>query len=271
MNSGYSTVEVSHLIGLKPTQVRHFVRQKLLSPARGPGNQYNFSFRDVVLLRTAKSLLDASVTSRKTLRALRKMQNQLSDVRSLASLSVFVDGNNIVLREGPRVWNIETGQGHFDFSQDKQAAVKVIGQQRFIHSNELDDLDSDDWYNLGLDLEEIGGEKAVDAYYRAIDLDTTNADAHVNLGRLFQLRGNLKDAKRHYHQAIKAQPEHQLAHYNLGTIFDELDEVDTAQDYYHQAPGVPDAHFNLARIFEICGDELSALRHMRQFKSLTEG
>ena len=32
---GYSTQEVSDLIGLKPDQVRHYVRRDLLDPVRG--------------------------------------------------------------------------------------------------------------------------------------------------------------------------------------------------------------------------------------------
>ena len=103
-----------------------------------------------------------------------------------------------------------------------------------------------------------------DAYRQSIRLDPKNADAHVNLGRLYQLEGDLKHAKRHYELALTARPGHQLAYYNLGTVFDELDEVDKAADFYAQAPGIPDAHYNLARIRELQGDEVSALRHMRK-------
>ena len=46
----------------------------------------------------------------------------------------------------------------------------------------LKDLDSDEWYNLGLDLEEMDPIQAPDAYREAIRLDPFNADAHVNLG-----------------------------------------------------------------------------------------
>ena len=47
-------------------------------------------------------------------------------------------------------------------------------------------------------------------------------------------------------------------------------EVDSAAEYYRQAPAVPDAHFNLARISELKGDEVSALRHMREYRQLLE-
>ena len=92
----------------------------------------------------------------------------------------------------------------------------------------------------------------------------------MNLGRLYQLRGDLKHAKRHYELALTARPGHQLAFYNLGTVFDELDETGKAADFYEQAPAIPDAHYNLARICELKGDEVSALRHMRAYRDLID-
>ena len=67
---GYSTREVSELIGMKPDQVRHYVRRELIDPIRGEKGEYRFNFQDVVLLRTAKSLLDANVSSRKAYKIL---------------------------------------------------------------------------------------------------------------------------------------------------------------------------------------------------------
>ena len=114
-------------------------------------------------------------------------------------------------------------------------------------------------------------ERAPEAYQRAIELNPKNADAHVNLGRLLQLKGNLRQAKRHYERALKAVSNHQLALYNLGTVFDELDQMEQAAEYYRRAPGVPDAHFNLARIAELNGDELNAQRYMRSYRRLLDG
>ena len=54
----------------------------------------------------------------------------------------------------------------------------------------------------------------------------------------------------------------------MGTIFDELDELAKASDYYQRAPQVPDAHYNLARIRELEGDEISAQRHMKEYETL---
>ena len=267
----YATRDVSELIGLNADQVRHYVRRGLLAPERGEHGEYRFSFQDVVLLRTAKGLLDAQVSSRRAYKVLLKLKSELAEVKSLSAVRIFADGNNVVVREDTSVWNAESGQGHLNFAVSELADNVAALEQRARQTRSVaDELDSDDWYNLGLDLEEADPERAPDAYMRAIALDPKNADALVNLGRLFQMKGQLKQARRYYRRALDCDADHQLALYNLGTLFDELEELDTAAEYYRRALRIPDAHYNLARICEIRGDELAALRHLRQYQQLLE-
>ncbi|GIS19825.1 MAG: hypothetical protein CM15mP120_17410 [Pseudomonadota bacterium] len=47
---GYSTKQVSELIGMKPDRVRHYVRRRLLKPARSTRGHYRFSFQDVEII-----------------------------------------------------------------------------------------------------------------------------------------------------------------------------------------------------------------------------
>ena len=175
------------------------------------------------------------------------------------------------MRDDNHIWEVETGQVALDFAVEEAVGhVEELSDAHLFDAAQGSDLTSDEWYNLGLDLEEVEPVKAPDAYKEAIRIDPKNADAHVNLGRLYQLRGDLKHAKRHYELALTARPGHQLAYYNLGTVFDELDEIEKASDYYEKALGIPDAHYNLARICELNGDEVSALRHMRQYRDLID-
>jgi len=269
--TGYATQDVSDLIGLSPSQVRHYAHRGLLRPDRGKRGEYRFTFQDVVLLRTAKGLLDARVSARRAYKVLLKLKRELETVRSLTAVRILADGDNVVVRDENVLWNAETGQGHLDFTVQALAGhVAALTERPLTAADALDELDSDDWYNLGLDLEEADPERAPEAYQRAIALDETNADAYVNLGRLYQLRGQMKQAKKLYQSALSHIPEHPLALYNMGTLFDELDELDTAIDYYRRALVVPDAHYNLARIFEVKGDELASLRHLRRYRQLID-
>ena len=226
----YSTREVADLIGINSDQVRHYVRRNLIRPGRGARDEFRFSFQDVVLLRTAKGLLDANVSSRKAYRALVKLKQEMSQVESLSAVRIYANGPNVVVRDDKHVWEVETGQAALDFAFQEIASnnIEELPDEHPLETAQASDLNSDEWYNLGLDLEEVEPEKAPEAYKEALRLDPKNADAHVNLGRLFQLKGNLKHAKRHYELALTARPGHQLAYYNLGTVFDELDEIEKA-------------------------------------------
>lgn len=269
--SGYRTKEVAELIGLNSDQVRHYVRRSLVQPGRGPRGEFRFSFQDVVLLKTAKGLMNASVTTRKAYRALVKLKKELQQEKSLSAVRIYADGTTIMARDDQHVWEVETGQIKLDFNRRELAGtVADLAEPHVQAAIAAEDLDTDEWYNLGLDLEEVDPDKAPEAYKQSIRLDPKNADAHVNLGRLYQLGGDLKHAKRHYELALTARPGHQLAFYNLGTVFDELDETTKAADYYQQAPGIPDAHYNLARIRELQGDEVNSVRHMRAYRDLLD-
>lgn len=269
--SGYSTQQVADLIGINPNRVRHYVRRKLLRPARGTRGHFRFSFQDVVLLRTAKGMTDARISIRQTNRALAKLQTDLKSVRSLSAVRIYAHGNAVVVREDDTVWEVESGQMTIDFGIQALAAnVAQLARDSAGGGKPPELLDSDEWYNLGLDLEEVDPEQAPDAYKQAVRLDPQNSDAHVNLGRLYQLKGDLRRAKQHYEKALSVHADHELANYNLGTIFDELEQREKAADYYQRAPAVPDAHYNLARIRELEGDELNAKRHLRQYQRLVE-
>lgn len=259
---------------MKPAQVRHYVRRQLVQPARSQRGRYRFSFQDVVLLRTAKELLAARITPRRANRALLKLHDELQAVRSLASIKIQASGRDVVVREDDCLWSAESGQGHlnFDLVKAPPAAEKVSELERpeLIVIGEPEEPDTDAWYNMGLDLEELEPERAPEAYRQAIELDPENADAHVNLGRLCQINGDLRSAKQHYERALRTAPGHQLAAYNLGTVFDELEELERAAQYYKESLDVPDAHYNLARISELRGDELAARRYMRSYRALLD-
>lgn len=266
---GYNTREVADLIGFRPSQVRHYVRRGLLDPLRGSNSEYRFRFQDIVLLRTAKGLLEAEVAPRKVYKALTSLKRELKSVASLTSVRIFADGGDVVVSSKQQTWDASSGQGRFDFEVRELADnVANLANNHVAAAVETEELNSKEWYHLGLDLEEVDIRRAPDCYRRALKLNPKNADAHVNLGRLYQLEGNFREARQHYGLAVAVDGEHQLANYNLGTIFDELDEFDRAAEYYQRASEVPDAHYNLARIFRMKDDQVSAQRHMRRYQAL---
>lgn len=278
----YGTREVADLIGFSRKQVRRFAQRGIVRPARGVRAEYRFSFQDIALMRSARRLVDAEVPVRRVFEALDQLQRRENAPPSLSALRIAAEGSTVVVRDDHTVWEALSGQcrlplvregsgegGRPSAAKPREDARGNAGSgRRTATVVEINTLSSDDWYNLGLDMEEVDPSRAPEAYRRSIALDPANADAHVNLGRLYQIGGDLKRAKSHYRQALDSAPEHELACYNMGTVFDELEESDLALDYYRRAANVPDAHYNLARIFGLRGDELSSLRHLKRYRQL---
>ena len=276
---GYGTREVAELIGFSRDQVRRFARRGIVQPSRGVRAEYRFSFQDVALMRSARRLVDAKVPMRRVFEALDRLQRRENAPPSLSAVRIAAVGSTVVVRDAHTVWEALSGQCRLPLLGEGGARPAAAGPSEEARSSEgagrrsatvveINTLSSDDWYNLGLDMEEVDPGRAPEAYRRSIALDPANADAHVNLGRLYQIGGDLKRAKRHYRDALESAPEHELASYNMGTVFDELDESDIALDYYRRAASIPDAHYNLARIFGLRGDELSSLRHLKRYRQL---
>lgn len=273
---GYTTRDVAELLDLSPAQVRSYARSGFLAPSRGPGGEYRFSFPDLVLLRTAKALVEARIPARRIRRVLRKLQHQLPRGRSLSEVHIIAEGDRIIVRDGDTAWNPESEQVHLDFAvSDLASRVEPLAREAAQAAHDSDEaFDADHWYDLGLDLEVVDPEEALAAYERALEIDPEYADAHVNLGRLVHEAGQAREAEAHYRLALAADPGHATAAFNLGIVLEDLNRPAQAIEAYLQAieadAELADAYFNLARLYEKRGDRTAALRYLKSYKAIVE-
>ena len=273
--TGYSTRDVAEILGLTEERVRSFARAGLLAPGRGPGNQYRFSFQDIVLLRTTRELIERGVPVRRVRAALLSLRTRLPRGRPLSAVRVLSHGGRVLAHEAGMAWEPETGQMAIDFSvAEPVAGVGALASGGTVSSADRE-LTADDWYDLSIDLEGVSVVKARTAYARAIALDPGHAEAHLNLGRLLHEVGNLPQAESHYRQASAARPASALAAFNLGVALEDRGDLAEAMIAYGRAvridPEHAEAHFNLARLYEVDGDVSSALRHLAEYKRIREG
>ena len=220
-----------------------------------------FSFRDLVVLRAAKELIDGGLSTRKVKRAMTAVAHLLPDGRPLSTVKVSKAGDHVVVREGELWWEAESGQGHMLFDASGQPSRKRLeSKQRH---------ESDEWYERAFDLEENAPADAMHAYSKAIEFDDNQADAHINLGRLLQESGRLKEAEQHYRKALNCEPDSAVAAFNLGTVLEDQGRESEALDNYNSAvPYLADAHHNLARLYEKHGQRKEAIRHLRALQLL---
>ncbi len=257
----YTSRDVAELLGWPRRRIYDYLRAGLISPQR-QGRQYRFEFQDLVTLRAARELIAGGLPARRVKRSLSRLRDRLSGSRPLSALRLGAAGDQIVVREGRALWDVDSGQGLLDFDHGQTPGVAECKRPQTAGPDA-----SAESYNEGLDLEETDAAAAAAAYRRAIELDDRHADVHINLGRLLQNSRDLERAETHYRRALRLEPDNPIAHFNLGTLLEDLGRGEGAIEAYQAAaPVIAEAHLNLARLYAEKGDQPRAIRHLRTVK-----
>ena len=75
----YSVRDVERLLRLSPDTTRNLIRAGFVKPARGARREYRFSFQDLIVLRTARALLDAKIPRKRIRRSLQSLRRELPE------------------------------------------------------------------------------------------------------------------------------------------------------------------------------------------------
>ena len=255
------------MLHLSERQLQNWERLGLAPPA------VEYSFRDLIALRSIAELRARRIPLQKIGRALDSLKRKLSEVRDpLAELKIFSDGRHIAVRVAGQKMEALTGQILFDFDTAELASVKPMQpQKQQAPDPALRERDSETWFQKGLYLEEVGApvDEAVQAYLEAIECNPQAAGALVNLGTIHYRLRQFKEAESYYVRALEADPNYALAHFNLGNLYDERGDLTTAHRCYESAlrinPRYADAHFNLALLCERRNDMLKAVHHWKAY------
>src|SRR5258706_11413663 len=114
MNS-YGVKDVERLLRLPRSTIRALIAAGFVAPSRGPRQAWQFSFQDLILLRTAQALAEAKVPAKRITRSLRELRRQLPDAMPLSGLSIGAVGDRVVVRYGGSRWQAESGQYLLEF------------------------------------------------------------------------------------------------------------------------------------------------------------
>jgi tetratricopeptide (TPR) repeat protein len=272
VTDGYSTGDVTRMLDLAPARVRRLAAAGLVDPERGDNGEYRFDFVDLVVLRTARDLLEDGLPFAHVRRALQRLRENLPDERSLTELRIGAANNRVVVREEQSVWEAETRQLLLDFEiyELADAIAPLIDARPRPPSPEA--LDANDWYDLACELELTSADEAIAAYRRAIVADPEHVDAHVNLGRLMHEAEELEVAEMHYRRALELRSSDLTARFNLGVALEDMGRLAEARNAYRETlladPNHADAHYNLAGVFERLGQRNRAVKHLQAYRRL---
>ncbi len=272
----FDSKDLKRLFGIPASQVRSLIKAGHISPLKKAG-RLSYSFQDLIVLRTLRSLRAAKIPTQKINRTLREIRESLPGELPLSGLSIVAVGDRIVVREGQSLRESDTGQytlalefveqGGELLMIDKRTNDRTSAAEENVANAASGAIEDD--FERALAREESDAEGAIALYQACLKADARRMEARLNLGRLLHEKGRLREAESVYRGSNAAEP---LLSFNLAVLLEDLDRAGEAMAVYRHAialdPGLADAHFNLARLYEQAGNARDALRHLLAYRRL---
>ncbi|HWK75617.1 MAG TPA: tetratricopeptide repeat protein [Povalibacter sp.] len=271
----YSANDIERILRLSRGTLRGLIKSGFVKPARGPRRELRFSFQDLIVLRAARSLIEAKVPRRRISRSMKDLRRHLPEAVPLSGLSIGAVGDQVVVRDGKNHFQVDSGQYvlGFDVSMENGVLRVVERQEESTAPKKLSAAqDAEDWFDQALQLEESDPQAAGDAYRRAVDMEPDNAAAWINWGRLLHEQNETREAQNVYERAMKQCGPDPVLMFNFGVLLEDIGHTGAALEAYQAAitedPNLADGHFNLARLYETLGKPQHAIRHLGQYRRL---
>jgi tetratricopeptide (TPR) repeat protein len=180
-------------------------------------------------------------------------------------------GEQVVVRDRGGRRQAESGQYLLAFEGDPADGSLSVIERTPPGAGEA----GQDWFTRAAALEREDRDAAIETYGKAIAASPERADARINLGRLLHEAGRFQLAERAYREAIRVCGSDPVLLYNLAVLLDDQDRTQEAIAAYADAlrrdPAMADGHYNLALLYERLGKPRYAIRHMSEYRRLTQG
>ena len=267
--NAYGVRDVERMLGLTRATIRALVDAGFVVPERDARGALRFSFRDLIVLRTAQSLVQAHIPQRRITKAMRELRKHLPAAMPLSGLAIGAVADQVVVREHGARWQADSGQYLLEFGGDPASgALSVIERRPEPTAEER----AEAWFDRGAGLERQDPDGAIRAYQQAIAADATHLDARINMGRLLHEAGRLDEAERVYRDAVKLGVIDPLLFFNIGVLYQDIRRPRDAIKAYETAlladPDLADAFFNLALLHQELGHRKEAIRNMARYRKL---
>jgi tetratricopeptide (TPR) repeat protein len=281
----YSVNDVERVLRLSRSTIRGLVEAGFVHPERGTRREYRFSFRDMIVMRTARALIEAKVPRKRIRHSLEDLRAHLPEAMPLSGLSICAVGDRVVVREGKHRWQVDNGQYLLGLDVMQENGMLRVVERLHSAANEIkvsavdslidDTRTADQWFSEALHLERADLRAARVAYEHAVRVDPQHVASWINWGRLLHEQGAIAEADGVYRRAIDLCGPEPLLMFNRGVLLEDLGDPDAALEAYHSAveedPQLADCHYNLARLYQELGKPQHAIRHLGQYRRLVNG
>jgi tetratricopeptide (TPR) repeat protein len=265
----YTREEARRLVGVSERQLKSWENQKLLP------HHLQYSFRELLALRTLIRLRKDSVPAAQIKRALTALRRKLAHLEDpLTDLKLYADGKRIRVEIEGKAMEAESFQLLLNFDQiELRRMLEFPAKDPEVEEREKRAV-AERWFQRGLELEQSGqaAETVIEAYEKALELDPKSAGALVNLGTIYFNGRDYPRAKKYYERALEVDPQYALAHFDLANLYDERGERAKAMEHYHAAlkiaPNYADAHYNLALLYQGSNQTMRAVQHWTTYLKL---
>ena len=278
----FSVKDVERVLRIPRSAIRSLISGGYVAPKRGRRRQFEFSFQDLVALRTARALILARVSPRRISQALKQLRKEVPPELPTANLRIGASGTELVVRDQSGPWRAPSGQLLLEFDANLAEGTVEILDRPTLEVLQGDDADTkplprgadaDDLFEQALALEETNTAAAIHAYQRCIDADPGHTGARINCGRLLHTADRVEDAEEIYRAALNAGCEDVNLFFNLALVLEDTGRELEAIDVYRRALALEDdfadAHFNLARLYQQLEMPSAAIRHWNFYRRLT--
>jgi tetratricopeptide (TPR) repeat protein len=274
----YTPAMLAELLSVPVSIIRRWHRRKLIVPVREVRRLPYFDFQEVATARQLATLLAAGASPDAIERKLAELSRYVPDVeRPLAQLSVIVQGQQLLLRQGEGL--IEPGgqlRIDFDALDDRESVPDEAPPAPVTVSVPTDNLLSsrpEEMLALAATLEDEGHlDQAAELCRAVLAASGPSPEVCFQLAELLYRLGDLSAARERYYMAIELDEDYVEARANLGCVLAETGQRELAVAAFEGAlryhADYPDAHYHLARTLDDLGRPDEAGQHWREFLAL---
>lgn len=203
-----------------------------------------FSFRDVILAKKYAGL----VATGAGWVAIARSIHQIGPVGSLTALTLQIDSNKIVTRDGhslaeldgqrllPLPEQSDDAEDYFGLAESAEAAeLFAEAAALYEHCTAIDPTDATAAFNLGNCLRKLDDtDGAAQAYINALKRDPLFIEAWFNYGGVLRDMGRIQAAREHLVRAAQLDPTYADAIYNLGALEYDAGDLTTASAWWRK-------------------------------------